>query len=197
MSTPIALPRTSDQGLRNPLSIPSTIFGRSNFRCSWFSTMCRRCIRLNSSEIANAPISAGTVGMPSSNQTISIVPRTSPRELSPIVPNKRPNVPARKPRAKLPPCRPAISVSPQMATMSISVGPSFKTKRPIGSIVKASTKYPKSVPTTDAISPNPRASLWRPCWVIGKPSKAVAVAAGWPGMLNNIAGMALPKAPPV
>ena len=114
----------------------------------------------------------------------------------PTVENSRPIAAAMKPMRRLPLDSTEMIVSPKIPSQKYSGGPNLSDISASGSAEVARTMLASTLPTNDA-----NAAVTSACWAMplrasGNPSKVVAMAAGVPGVLMRIAGIASPYIAP-
>ena len=114
----------------------------------------------------------------------------------PTLENSRPIAAAMKPLSRLPLDSTEMIVSPKIPSQKYSGGPNFNDISASGSAEVARTRLASTLPTKDAKAAVTSACCAMPLRASGKPSKVVAMAAGVPGVLMRIAGIASPYIAP-
>ncbi|MNP32970.1 hypothetical protein D3C76_1261780 [compost metagenome] len=90
----------------------------------------------------------------------------------------------------------AINVSEKIAMEKYSCGPKLRASSARIGAMNISAAILKIVPRNENTTPIPRALTPWPCFISGQPSNVVAMEAGVPGMLSNIADISPPEVAP-
>ncbi|MNG09365.1 hypothetical protein D3C84_927840 [compost metagenome] len=114
----------------------------------------------------------------------------------PTVEKAKPRAPANKPLTSEPVDSVAINVSEKIAMEKYSCGPKLRASSARIGAMNISAAILKIVPRNENTTPIPRALTPWPCFISGQPSNVVAMEAGVPGMLSNIADISPPEVAP-